>query len=286
MITNLVFEGLRCQYLVCKHVLLQVVDLDELHATLGADVWPDVLVLHQVVLKLATIGEGLVAFAALEGGWALMADLVPFEVGMSGKLQTTLRTDVTVTTLVLGLVGAQFTGVGEAPAAEAATVGLDVTVLQHVPLEMAGLGKGLFADCALVWPRALVRQQVRLQVAGLLEELSTVHTLVGFDAVVAEDVRDQVVFRGIGLLAHAALPALQTFSHIHAVRLVDLHVDIQPIDLHSSTQRVLAIRPCHGLAPLFIIPCQAHLGSIVSYNTGLIVASHYWRHIFFCGFQI
>lgn len=42
-------------------MLFQVVRLDELHAALAADVRPDVLVLHHVVLKLARVLEGLLA---------------------------------------------------------------------------------------------------------------------------------------------------------------------------------------------------------------------------------
>lgn len=42
-------------------MLFQVVRLDELHATLAADVRPDVFVLHHVVLKLARILKRLLA---------------------------------------------------------------------------------------------------------------------------------------------------------------------------------------------------------------------------------
>lgn len=100
----LVFEGLLCQYLVCKHVLLQVVDLHELHAALRADIGPYVLVLHQMVLELATVGEGLVTFGALKGRRALVADLVALEVGVSGELHAALRANMTVAALVFGLM--------------------------------------------------------------------------------------------------------------------------------------------------------------------------------------
>ena len=62
--------------------------------------------------------------------------------------------------------------------------------------------------------------------AGLLEELPAVRTGMWFDAIVAQDVCDQVVFGGVRFITHAALPALQTVSHVYAVRLVDLDVDI------------------------------------------------------------
>lgn len=99
-------------------------------------------------------------------------------------------------------------------------------MLQHVPFKVTSLGKGLLADGALVWPRSLVRKQMRLKMAGLLEELSTMQTLMWFDAIVTKDVRNQVVFRSVRLLAHAALPAFQAFSYIHTVGFVDLHVNI------------------------------------------------------------
>ena len=60
------------------------------------------------------------------------------------------------TPLVLHLVRSQFAGIGEATAAEAAAVRLDVSVLEHVSLQMAGLGEALLADGALVGPRTLV----------------------------------------------------------------------------------------------------------------------------------
>lgn len=129
-------------------------------------------------------------------------------------------------TLVLHLVRSQLAGIGEAAAAEAAAVGFDVGVLEHVALQVAGLGEALLADGALVGPRTLVGQQVGLKMAGLLEELPTMWTGMRFDAVVAQDVRDQVVLGGVRFVTHAALPALQTVSDIYTVRLVDLDVDV------------------------------------------------------------
>lgn len=48
-------------YFVSERVLFQVVRLDELHATLAADVRPDVFVFHHVVLKLAWVLESFLA---------------------------------------------------------------------------------------------------------------------------------------------------------------------------------------------------------------------------------
>lgn len=60
-------------YLVSEGMLSKVMDLDKLHAALRTNVRPHVLVLHQVVLQLAAVGEGLLAFCALVCGGALMA---------------------------------------------------------------------------------------------------------------------------------------------------------------------------------------------------------------------
>lgn len=76
--------------LVSEGVLSKVVDLDKLHAALWADIGTHVLVLHQVVLQLAAVGERLVALRALEGGGALVAGLVAFEVGVRRELHATL----------------------------------------------------------------------------------------------------------------------------------------------------------------------------------------------------
>lgn len=51
-------------YFVSECVLFQVVWLDELHATLTADVRSDVFVFHHVVLKLAGVLERLLALRA------------------------------------------------------------------------------------------------------------------------------------------------------------------------------------------------------------------------------
>lgn len=59
-------------------------------------------------------------------------------------------------TLVLHFMGPQLAGIGKPPAAEAAAVGLDISVLQHVALQVAGLRKALLAHSAFVWPRTLV----------------------------------------------------------------------------------------------------------------------------------
>lgn len=47
-----------------ERVLFQVVRLDELHATLAADVRPDVFMFHHVILKLARVLERLLALRA------------------------------------------------------------------------------------------------------------------------------------------------------------------------------------------------------------------------------
>lgn len=117
---------MRCLYLVSESVLSKVVDLDKLHATLGANVGPHVLVLHQVVLQLAAVGEGLVALCALVRGGALMAGQVALQVRIGWELQTTLGADVALAILVFVLVRPQLTGVGKATATEATAVGLDV----------------------------------------------------------------------------------------------------------------------------------------------------------------
>lgn len=58
--------------------------------------------------------------------------------------------------LVFHFVCSQLARIGKAAATEAAAVGLDVRVLEHVPLQVAGLGKPLLADGALVGPCTLV----------------------------------------------------------------------------------------------------------------------------------
>lgn len=63
-----------------------MVDLDKLHATLRADIGPHILVLQEVVLQLAAVGEGLVALTALVAGGTLVAGLMPFEMSIAGEL--------------------------------------------------------------------------------------------------------------------------------------------------------------------------------------------------------
>lgn len=122
---------------------------------------------------------------------------------------------------------------------------------------------------------------------GLLEELPTMWTSVRFDAVVAQDVSDQVVLGGVRFITHAALPALQTISHVHTVRLIDLDVNIQPV--HSAAtvstgslgvRRLLMLPtsapvcPHHALAAVFILTPHAHFCGIITANfTGLEVAA-------------
>lgn len=117
---------MRCQYLVSESVLSEVVDLDELHAALGANVRPHVLVLHQVVLQLAAVGEGLVALCALVRRGSLMAGQVTLQVRIGWKLEAALSADMALAVLVFVLVGPQFTGVGKATATETTAVGFHV----------------------------------------------------------------------------------------------------------------------------------------------------------------
>ena len=81
-----------------------MVELHELQAALRASVRPRALVLQEVVLKLATVGERLVALGALEGVGALVAGLVTLEVGVGGELHAALRADMAASALVLHLV--------------------------------------------------------------------------------------------------------------------------------------------------------------------------------------
>lgn len=139
---------------------------------------------------------------------------------------------------------------------------------------MAGLGETLLADGALVWPGALVSQKVCLQVTGLLEELAAVWTGVWLDAVVAQYVCDQIVFGGVRLFTHAALPAFQALAHIHAVRLVNLNVDVQSVD--ASAPWCLPFHlliPEHALAALVEVPDPVHVSALVAHLIGLEVAA-------------
>lgn len=190
-----------------------------------------------------------------------------------GELHPTLGTDVAPSTFVLHLMRSQLAGVGEASAAEAAAVGFDVSVLEHVSLQVAGLGEALLANSALVGSSALVGQQVGLEVTGLLEELATVWTCMWLDAIVAQDVRNQVVLGGVGFIAHPALPALQTISHIYAVRFIDLDVYIKSVNSAATlpTRRLmvqrllLVLAPCASICPhyvltvVFVLTPHAHL---------------------------
>ena len=160
-------------------------------------------------------------------------------------------------------------------------------MLQHVSLQVARLGEALLADGALVGPRTLVGEQVGLKMTGLLEEFPAVWTGVWFDAVVAQDVCDQVVLGGVRFITHAALPALQTISHVHTVRFIDLDVDIQPVHsaaaVPSRRLRVRRLRllptstpvcPHHVLAAVFVLAPHAHFCRIIAAHfTGLEVAA-------------
>lgn len=243
-------------YLVGERVLLEVVDLAELHAALGADEGPHVLVLEGVVLQLAAVVEGLVALGTRVQRGPLVRGQVALELGESGEVQATFHTHVAAAALVLPLVGLQLAGVGKATATKAAAIGLDIRVQQHVALEVASLGEGLVAHLALVGPCALVGEQVGLQVAGLLEEFAAVWAGVRLDAIVPQDVGHQVVLGGIGLLAQAALPAL-----LYQVGIVNLDIDVQAVhvhllavlagDLRLEVQGLLPGKACPTLALLW-----------------------------------
>lgn len=71
----------------------------------------------------------------------------------------------------------------------------------------------------------LVGEHVCVQVAQLLEKLPTEATAMWLDATVAQDVCDKVVLRSVGLLTHAALPALLFTSYVHIVAVI--YVDVQ-----------------------------------------------------------
>lgn len=51
---------------------------------------------------------------------------------------------------MLHLMCSQLTGIGEATATEAAAVGFDISMLEHVSLQVAGLGEAFLAYGALV----------------------------------------------------------------------------------------------------------------------------------------
>lgn len=64
--------------------------LKKLQATLTAGKGALRLVLQQVILQLAAVGERLVALATLEGGRSLVADLMTLQVGIGWKLHAAL----------------------------------------------------------------------------------------------------------------------------------------------------------------------------------------------------
>lgn len=150
---------------------------------------------------------------------------MPLELCQCWEVQATLHTHVLLTFLMLQLMSSQFTGISKASSTHTATVWLDVTMLHHVPLQVTGLGEGLVAHLALVRPHAPVRKQVCVQMAQLLEQLPAQMTPMRFDPVVAQDMRHQVVLRGVGLLAHTALPSLLLTSHVHVVAFVHIDTD-------------------------------------------------------------
>lgn len=98
-------------------------------------------------------------------------------------------------------------------------------MLHHVSLQVAGLGKGFVAHLTLVGPHALMCEQVCVQVAQLLEQLSTEMTPMWLDAIVTQDMCNQVVLRGVRLLAHPTLPPLLIPTDVHVVAVI--HVDTE-----------------------------------------------------------
>lgn len=172
-------------------------------------------------------------------------------------------------TLVLHFMRPQLAGIGKPSATEAAAVGLDVSVLEHVTLQVTGLCKALLAHSAFVWPRALVGQQMCLKVAGLFEELPTVGTCMWFNAIMSQDVCDQIVFGGVGLVTHAALPAFEAISHIHTVGLVNLNIDIKPVYSAPS------LAPWRlGLLRLLMLPPSGPICPHHALSTVLILSTH------------
>lgn len=112
--------------------------------------------------------------------------------------------------------------------------------------------------------------------AGLLEEFAAVWTCVWLDAIVAQDVRDQIVLGSVRLLTHAALPALQALANVHAVRLVDLDVDIQSVD--TAAARCLSfywLCPEHPLTVLIEVSNPFHLATFIGDLTRLKVAANF-----------
>lgn len=85
---------------------------------------------------------------------------------------------------------------------------------------MAGLCEGLVAHMALVGPHTLMCEQMCMQVAQLFKQLPTQVATMWLYAVVAQDVRDQIVFGGVRLLAHAALPSLFVLADVYTVAVI------------------------------------------------------------------
>lgn len=137
-----------------ERVLLQVVRLDELHATLAADVWPDVFVFHHVVLKLARVLEGFLAFPTP----ADASGSISRPTGNSNAAHNNNNTFLSYLWLdvdsssrgslpveggaaVGGQVSLQLGQRGEAQATLHAHVLLPLLVLQLVGAELAGVGE-------------------------------------------------------------------------------------------------------------------------------------------------
>lgn len=141
---------------------------------------------------------------------------------------------MTLTVFVFVLMGSQLTGVGKATAAEAAAVRLNICVLKHVPLQVTSLCECFFTHCAFVGSGPLMSEQVSLKVAWLLEKLPAVQTLMRLNSIMTQDMSDKIIFRRVGLLTHTAFPAFQTLSYINTVRLINLYIYVQSVNLHSS----------------------------------------------------
>lgn len=96
------------------------------------------------------------------------------------------------------------------------------------------------------------------------------------DAIVAQDVRDQIILGGVRLLTHAALPSLQALANVHAVRLIDLDVDVQSVDT-AATGCLPFHRLCpeHPLTVLIEVPNPFHLTSLVADLASLKIAANF-----------
>lgn len=95
------------------------------------------------------------------------------------------------------------------------------------------------------------------------------------DAVVTQDMCNQVVLGRVRLLTHAALPPFQALTDIHAVRLVDLDVDVQAV--YATPTGHLALHwfpPKHPLVVLLKFPDPFHLPTLVPNFTALKVVAH------------